>query len=91
MSVIPFIKRRLLVAVVLLSALFSVNSYAVPANPNTTLLRQPDGVRFRAVQRGDEWLNWVETDEGYTIARDTDGFWYYVTQYRGKTPVLDFL
>lgn len=66
-----------------------MNSHAVPAAPGSYELVQPDGSRFCAVTRGDEWSNAVETLAGYTIAQGTDGYWYYVKGYVGQEPVLD--
>jgi M6 family metalloprotease-like protein len=51
---------------------------AVQAAPGTFVLRQPDGSTFRARARGDEWQNWTETLDGYTILREAQtGFWVY--------------
>ncbi|MEZ5583153.1 MAG: hypothetical protein R3F37_10680 [Candidatus Competibacteraceae bacterium] len=33
-------------------------------------IAQPDGSEFTVTNRGDEWNNWVETGEGYTVAPD---------------------
>jgi M6 family metalloprotease-like protein len=51
-------------------------------------LEQPDGRKIQALTRGDEWLNWEETTEGYAISRASDKYWYYVTEYVGREPVL---
>jgi M6 family metalloprotease-like protein len=52
-----------------------------------TELTQPDGTRFRARLRGDEWFNWNETEQGYVIGKDTDGRWKY---RRPRTDRADF-
>lgn len=39
--------------------------------------KQPDGTEFIAREWGDEFFNWFETDEGYAIIQDTDGWYYY--------------
>ncbi len=52
--------------------------YAVPAMTDIDKFTQPDGTNFNARQRGDEWLNWCETEDGYTIIKNTStGWWYY--------------
>ncbi len=43
---------------------------------------------INAVLKGDEWNNWVETTEGYTISKDTDEVWYYVEMFDDAKPVL---
>lgn len=50
---------------------------AAPAAPIDLVLTQPDGTTFIGRQWGDEWQNGVETDAGYTILQDNDGWWVY--------------
>jgi len=51
---------------------------AVPADPQRSFeLQQPDGSAFSARLVGDETLHWYETEDGYTILRDKDGYWLY--------------
>lgn len=51
---------------------------AVEAAPVPFELRQPDGSTFRARARGDEWQNWTETLDGYSILQDAQtGEWVY--------------
>jgi len=57
--------------------LVSGAAWAGPAFPGLAELEQPDGSRFAARQRGDEWCNWTETADGYVIERDDDGSWRY--------------
>jgi len=53
--------------------------YAVEAAPVPFELRQPDGRTFRAKARGDEWQNWTETLDGYSILQDArTGQWLYL-------------
>lgn len=53
-------------------------SGAVPANPVTFELMQPDGGFFDARIIGDENNNRVETVEGYTIVKNADNWWVYL-------------
>lgn len=56
-------------------------SHAVPARPGLRELSQPDGTRFQARQRGDEWFHWTETAAGHAIIKDKDTeVWYYAVQ-----------
>lgn len=51
---------------------------AVPAAPITFEISQPDGTKFIVKQEGDEWLHWIETEDGYTVLEDRPtGWWYY--------------
>ncbi len=61
---------------------------AVPAAPLIYTITQPDGSSFEAQTKGDEWHNWIETAEGYSVAKSDDGYWYYVSSYSDSTPVL---
>ncbi|MBX7256995.1 MAG: M6 family metalloprotease domain-containing protein [Candidatus Hydrogenedentes bacterium] len=65
-----------LVSILLLFAFAAPESYAAPAAPIDITLKQPDGSNFKAQLRGDEFSNWYETEEGYTILEQT-GTWYY--------------
>ena len=59
-----------------LSLGLSPQSFAVPAFDKVIILTQPDGSTFEAIQRGDEYANWMETAEGYSIVQ-SEGDWYY--------------
>ncbi|MCE5230826.1 M6 family metalloprotease domain-containing protein [bacterium] len=50
---------------------------AVTAFPRPVELAQPDGQKIQVQLRGDEYFSWNETEAGYAIARDTDGYWKY--------------
>lgn len=64
--------------------------FAAPAAPGIFYLVQPDGSKISVYARGDERFNWMETTEGYTIEKATDGFWYYVSDVNGAVgPVAE--
>lgn len=51
---------------------------AAPALSKKVLLTQPDGSSFTATQRGDEYLNWIETEDGsILILNDKEGDFEY--------------
>lgn len=51
---------------------------AGPASPNGIQIRQPDGSTIQARILGDEFQGWVETQDGYTIVKNTKtGVWEY--------------
>ena len=45
---------------------------AVPAIPKPVVLTQPDGAQVEVQVRGDEFFNWFEDSDGYTIVRDAN-------------------
>jgi M6 family metalloprotease-like protein len=58
---------------------------AVPANPEGREVVQPDGSKFVLHVRGDEFLTWKETAEGYAVEKDSaDGFWKYARPVKDK-------
>jgi hypothetical protein len=63
-------------------------AFAVQASPDESEVYQPSGKVIKVFIRGDEWDNWVETSEGYTIEKGLDGYWRYVLRYEGKKPIL---
>ena len=54
--------------------------FAVPSAEIPQKLIQNNGAIVYAIQKGDEWNNWMETKDGYTIEKRKDGNWYYFTQ-----------
>ena len=72
-----------LLAVSLLAAVPS--SYAVVAYPGDATALQPDGSSLAVKVHGDEFLNWVTTDDGYTVVRNaTTGGYEYAVSKDGK-------
>lgn len=62
--------------------LFMITSecLAVPAYPKPVKVKQPDGTFVTLQMRGDEYLNYVMTEDGYTVVQDDHGFWTYASQ-----------
>lgn len=55
-----------------------LESHAAPVAPFNKVISQPDGTKIRIIRFGDEWQNWYETEDGYTVIKDKDsGWWYY--------------
>jgi M6 family metalloprotease-like protein len=67
---------------------FAGTAFSVPAAPDIFEIRQPNGHVFQARLKGDEWNNRIETVEGYSVKKDTDGYWYYVRYFERDMPVL---
>lgn len=61
---------------------------AVPANPALYRYVQPDGTVVTLQMRGDEFLHYVTTVDGYTLKKNAHG--YYVYASRTKSGALGF-
>lgn len=46
-------------------------------------LKQPDGSIFHCLASGDEFFNFLHDEQGYTIVRGDDGFFYYAISRQG--------
>ena len=62
-----------LALVALLLAIIPSKTYAVSAYPGVVQFKQPDGKMVNVVMKGDEYLNWAETEDGYTLMYDSIG------------------
>ena len=50
---------------------------AGPARPGVVTMRQSDGTTIRIRVHGDEFHHYVTTEEGYSLAVDSDGDWAF--------------
>jgi M6 family metalloprotease-like protein len=50
---------------------------AAPAVPWPVDYQLPDGTEITIQLRGDERVNWAETPDGFTLLRNSEGFWEY--------------
>tara|TARA_Y100000294_G_scaffold133_1_gene122 strand:- start:105 stop:533 length:429 start_codon:yes stop_codon:yes gene_type:complete len=54
------------------------NILAVPALPDLMEITQPDGTKFKAYMRGDEYFSWWESEKGDALFRNQNsGFFEY--------------
>jgi len=75
----PLMKRILLPMFVLIC--FAGISLAVPASPEFFETEQPDGERITLKMQGDEFYNWTEDKQGYTVIKDRNTReWFYAEQ-----------
>ena len=58
----------------------SLISLAGPARPGTFTVMQKDGTRIKVAVHGDEFYNYVTTEDGYTLTDAGDGNWYFARQ-----------
>ena len=71
---------RIIAVVFVLSAVSSVLPsvlFSAPARTSRVMLFQPDGMSFRAVLSGDEYVKVLTTEDGYPLVQDDDGFYCY--------------
>ena len=47
---------------------------AVPAYPGNIIFKQTDGSKFIGKLKGDEWFNWIESENGHIILRDRNTY-----------------
>ena len=50
---------------------------AVQASPDVRTFSQPDGTTFQGYVRGNGVAHYIETEDGYTLLQDNDGFYKY--------------
>ncbi|MFQ6092314.1 MAG: M6 family metalloprotease domain-containing protein, partial [bacterium] len=74
----PALKTHWVVLAALLWAVFYYGSVSAMPAPNFLItVTQPDGTPIQIRLFGDEWYSWAETEDGYTVIQDEDGWWRY--------------
>ena len=56
---------------------FQVKVYSVTANPSPVIYSQPDGSKLTICLKGDEFIHWAQTADGYTIMPNKQGAYEY--------------
>ena len=56
---------------------------AIPAKREAVRVTQPDGSTVTILLHGDEWKHFITTFDGYTIVKDTRGFYVYAEKLGG--------
>ena len=66
---------KLISLTALVLAVFAVKLLAVPAAPFLITFAQPDGSTFQAHLKGDEYFNWIETENKMILVKSkTSGY-----------------
>ena len=52
-------------------------AFAVVANPEPIIYTQPDGSKLAILLKGDEFIHWAVTSDGYTIMTNSGGTYEY--------------
>ncbi len=73
---------------ILLFVIFSINAFAVPANPKPIKYRQPDGSIITIILKGDEIIHWATTTDGYTILPNSAGAYEYAKYDNNEKLIL---
>jgi M6 family metalloprotease-like protein len=60
--------------------LYTNNLQAVPASPYPVEYALPDGTNITITLKGDEFTSWAETEDGYTILKNPQGFFEYAVK-----------
>ena len=68
-------KRLIIIAILMLLGVASM--MAVPAYPKPVDVKQPDGTTVTLLLRGDEFLHFSTTTDGFTVTKRADGFYCY--------------
>ena len=73
--------KKILTASLLLMLLFAGKASAVEAYPHKIKYPQPDGKTIVTLtMRGDERVSWAETEDGYTLVYNAQGYFVYATR-----------
>lgn len=67
---------------------FCMEAGAVPASRKAIKTTQVDGSTLTILIHGDENLSWITTLDGYSIQRNAEGFFEYVSRIENNRPVL---
>ena len=83
---------KLISLIALMLAGFALKLLAVPAAPFLITFAQPDGSTFQAHLKGDEYFNWIETENKMILVKSkTSGYFEFAVIKRdGKNRLILF-
>ncbi|MHC1703026.1 MAG: M6 family metalloprotease domain-containing protein [Tenuifilaceae bacterium] len=82
---------KLLTVIVLYICLVPIISLAAPLKNVPQTLKQPDGTILKCFASGDEFYNWLHDENGYTIMKNTKGYYVYAIEENGLLKASDFI
>ena len=68
----------------LLLMLHASSMWGVPAHPKPVKVMQPDGSFVTIKLNGDEWLHFNTTEDGYSVVKDSRGYYVYAEMKGGQ-------
>ena len=84
--------RVALLSCLMIAGLMIQNAFAVTAYPKQITYDQPDGTTVSIQMRGDEWIHWAETSDGYTVlSGQNNGYEYAVKDVNGDLKLSGIL
>lgn len=70
-------KKRLLMSVAVALG-FTMQGFALPADPTPRVVTQPDGSTLTIIMNGDEFGSYITTVDGHLVERSADGYFRYI-------------
>ena len=77
-------KNLILISWVIVLLLCPALVKAVPAYPYPVKVTQPDGSSVVIRMHGDEFMNRMSTEDGYTVVLNEDGYYVYAALKNGS-------
>ena len=71
--------KRILILFYSINVIWAINAY-----PGLITVQQPDGSVIECYVKGDEWANWHETTDGYSIVKNDLEIWVYAVNVDGR-------
>ena len=79
------------IALFLMMMLGTVTSWARPGYTKPVDVLQPDGTTVTLLMRGDEYLSFMTTTDGYTVIKGDDGYYRYAVKAEEGLMATDFI
>ncbi|HPT02785.1 MAG TPA: M6 family metalloprotease domain-containing protein [Bacteroidales bacterium] len=84
--------RLVFLSCFLVAGLMINHALAVTAYPKQINYNQPDGTSLTVQMRGDEWIHWAETTDGYTVlSGQNNGYEYAIKDADGNLKLSGIL
>lgn len=80
---------RKLYVLLMMTLLGTATTWARPGYSKPVDVIQPDGTTVTLLMRGDEFLSFMTTTDGYTVIKGDDGFYRYAELYEGGLKATD--
>jgi len=75
-------KKQLLI--ICIFVMMAYQSMAVPAHRAPVTITQPDGTSVTIQLRGDEWMHYETTTDGYSVIKNKKGYYVYAELKEGR-------